>query len=117
MKKYILLLVAAFGLLTVPILETGCAAPSSRVVQVQTLKAVGHSAEATVALSAQLYADGKITTAQAYEIAVFYDKKFQPAYRLAVAAVNANLDSFASPDLIILTQQLANLLASYQSKP
>ena len=66
----------------------GCATPpAQRVVSVQTLKTIGQSAEATVTLSAQLYAAGKITAPQAREVFDFYNGKFQPAFRLAVAAV------------------------------
>lgn len=97
-----------------PVIVTGCAtAPSARVAQVQSLKAVGQSAEAAVSLSAQLYRDGKITGAQARAVMDFYDARFQPAFRLAVAAVNANLDSLASPDLLALASQLSALVAQY----
>lgn len=93
----------------------GCStAPSARVVQVQTLKAVGQSAEAAVALSAQLYNGGTISAAQARQVIDFYNTKFQPAFRLAVSAVNANLDSIASPDVASLASQLAALVASFQ---
>jgi uncharacterized protein YoaH (UPF0181 family) len=118
MKKLICLLIALH--LTVPaiVLSTSChQAPSTRVVQVQTLKAVGQSADAAVALSAQLYRDHRITAAQARVVADFYDAKFQPAFRVAVVAVNANLDSIASPDLMILAAQLSSLVAAYTSTP
>jgi hypothetical protein len=99
-----------FGSVALP----GCATPpSARVVQVQTLKAVGQTAEAAVALSARLYRDGVITPNQALEIRAFYDERFQPAFRLAAAAAQANLDSIASPDLAALAGQLAALVASY----
>ncbi len=101
----------------VPVLQTGCStAPSSRVQQVQTLKAVGQSAEAAVASAAQLYNSKTITAVQAQQVADIYDKKFQPAYRLAVAAVNANLDSVASPDLIALAAQLSALVLTFTQK-
>lgn len=102
----------AAPLMTLP---SGCAAPSARVAQVQTLKAVGQAAEASVQLSAQLYRDGRITPAQARQVADFYDQRFQPAYRLAVAAVNANLDSIASPDVAALASQLSALVSSFQN--
>lgn len=112
MKKLLLILALAVA---TPLVQTGCGtSPSSRVVQVQTLKAVGQSADAAVALSAQLYHDGKITAAQANQVRDLYDLKFQPAYRVAVNAVQANLDSIASPDLLALTQQLSTLVASFQ---
>lgn len=93
----------------------GCAAPSSRVVQVQTLKVVGHTAEAAVAASAQLYASGKITAEQARQVMDIYDKQFQPAYRVAVNAVNANLDSIASPELVTIAAQLSALILTFKS--
>ena len=119
MKKLLPLLLRAAlcaGFVSLPVLETGCGSPSARVVQVQTLKAVGDSAAAAVQLSAQLYAGGKITAAQARAVADFYDLKFQPVYRLAVSAVQANLDSIASPDVASLAAQLAALVASFQPK-
>lgn len=112
MKKFLFLILLAVSL---PLAQTACSSsPSSRVVQVQTLKAVGQSAETAVSLSAQLYAAGKITAAQANQVRDLYDLKFQPAYRVAVSAVQMNLDSIASPDLLTLAQQLTTLVASFQ---
>jgi len=117
MKNRILLIIAlAFGAIAIPVLETSCAAPSERVAQVQTLKAVGHTAEAAVATSAQLYSAGKITPEQARKVMDIYDRQFQPAYRVAVNAVNANLDSIASPELISLAAQLSAIVATF-NKP
>lgn len=116
MKHLNLFFVAALCLGTPVILSTTACqqAPSARVVQVQSLKAVGHTAEAAVATTAQLYAAHQISAAQARDVMDFYDGKFQPAYRIAVNAVNANLDSIASPQLADLAAQLAALVASYQ---
>lgn len=100
--------------LSLPVYTTSCQAPSARVVQVQTLKAVGHTAETAVATSAQLYGAHLITDKQARDVMDLYNQKFQPAYRVAVKAVNANLDSLAAPELIDLAAQLATLVASYQ---
>lgn len=97
----------------VALVVTGCGNPSSRVTQVQTLKAVGHTAESAVALSAQLYRDKRITADQARAVNVLFDTKFQPAFRVAVNAVQMNLDSVASPELIDLAAQLSNLVSSY----
>lgn len=115
--KPIRILLLGLALLAAPaiILTTGCQAPSSRVAQMQTLKAVGQSAEATVALSAQLYRDGRITAVQARQVADLYDLKFQPTFRLAVAAAQANLDSIASPDVLALASQLSNLVIQFQA--
>lgn len=114
MKKYIsLLLVAVLGFL-VSSTFTGCStAPSARVVQVQTLKAVGQSAEAIVSSAAHLYAAGTISADQASKIGAFYDQKFQPAYRVAVQAVNSNLSLSAPDELIALSAQLSALLLQF----
>lgn len=100
--------------LSLPVYQTGCAAPSTRVAQVQTLKAVGHTAEAAVATSAQLYGAHLITDKQARDVINLFNDRFQPAYRVAVNAVNANLESVAAPELTLLAAQLATLVASYQ---
>lgn len=102
------------GFFSLPVTNTGCQAPSTRVVQVQTLKAVGHTAEAAVATSAQLYGSRLITEKQARDVMDLFNLRFQPAYRVAVNAVNANLDSIASDELVTLAGQLATLVASYQ---
>lgn len=97
-------------------LFTSCAnvaPPAQRVVAVQTLKSVGEAAEATVTLSAKLYADNKITSVQARAVFDFYNQKFQPAFRLAVAAVKADVSSAASPDLIALGLKLADLVPQF----
>lgn len=116
MKTYLSLFFAALCAFVAVPAFTGCStAPSQRVVAVQSLKAVGQSADASVALSAQLYRDGRITADQARAVMDFYDTKFQPAYRLAVSAVQADLSSIASPDLAALASQLAGLVASFTS--
>lgn len=116
MKKLLLIICLAVAVpLAGPI---GCSTPpSGRVVQVQTLLAVGHTAEAAVSSSAQLYASGLITAKQARDIADLYNDKFQPAYRVAVNAVNSNLESIASPELAGLAAQLAAIVAQYAAKP
>lgn len=111
MRKLLFLL--SFAFLT-PFSFTACStAPASRVTAGKTLEAVGASAQAAVSLAGQLYKDGKITQAQLQAVADFYDKNFQPPYRLAVAAVSADLSSAASPDLINLASQLAGIVAQY----
>lgn len=115
MKNITRILALALFAFAVPLATTSCqTAPNERVVQAQTLKAVGATAEAVVGLSAQLYRDGKITAAQARDVIAFYDSKFQPAFRIALAAAKSNLDSLASPDLMNLAGQLSALVASYQ---
>jgi hypothetical protein len=114
-NKLLLILCLALAVPLVPVAFTGCAAPSTRVIEVQSLKSVGQSAEATVALSAQLYRDGKITPAQARQVMDFYNLRFQPAFRFAVTAVQANLESIASPAVVDLASQLAALVLSFQT--
>lgn len=112
-RSVITIIAALCAFFTVPSF-VGCSSPpSARVVQVQSLKAVGQSAEAAVTLSANLYGAGQITAVQARQVMDFYNQKFQPAFRVAVSAVNANLDSIASPDLQALANQLSNLVAAF----
>jgi hypothetical protein len=114
MKKLFLPLFLTLSLFLAQGVTTGCStAPSERVNQVTTLKIVGASADASMKLAAQLLKDGKISREQWQKAADFFDFRFQPAYGLAVTAVQANLDSVASPDLVNLSTQLASLIASY----
>lgn len=111
MKKLLILLLVAFA----PLSFVACSTPpSARVQQVQTLKAVGHSAESAVATAGQLYKDGLITAAQLKQVTDFFDLKFLPTYRLAVTAVSANLDMQAPDQIIALSAQLAALVLSFQ---
>lgn len=91
----------------------GCAtAPSSRVAEVKTLQVVGASVDTAMKLAAQLYHDGKMGAAQWDQVAAIHGK-FRPAYNLAVAAVQADLSSPASPDLAALAAQLVALVATF----
>lgn len=117
MKTIILALVL---LVACPLAPTGCkTAPAERVVQVQSLqslqslKSVGQAAEQAVVVSARLYQDGQLTAAQAREVLDFFNQKFQPAFRLAVLAVQSDL-SPASPEVLSLGGQLSALLLSYR---
>lgn len=113
MKKLFLILALAFA---APLLVTSCnTTPQTKNYEVQTLKAVGHTAETAVALGAHLYHDGKITADQARHINELYDQKFQPAFRLAVSAAQSNLGSIASPDLAALAAELSAYVASLQT--
>ncbi len=117
MKRLISILLFISIAIVVPIAHVGCTTPTDkRVVAVQTLKAVGQTAEAAVTTAGQLYTAKTITATQVRQVADLYDNKFQPAYRLAVAAVNSNLDSVASPDLVALAAQLSALVLSFQIK-
>ena len=99
------------------IILPACSSPASRVAQVTTLKVLGASVDETMKVSAGLFHDGRITLTQWARIAAFHDQKFQPAYRLAVAAVQADLSSVASPDLIALAAQLLGLVKTYIPAP
>lgn len=113
--KRLLLIVA---LLATPIVSTSCStAPNSRVVQYQTLKSVGQTAEVAVELSARLLDSGKITPHQARQVLDFYNLKFQPVYRAAAAAVGSDLSRIASPDLLSLAAELTNLVNQLIKKP
>lgn len=101
--------------LVVPAL-TGCSTPpTQRVTAAQTLKATGQIAEGAVTVAAQLFRDGRITAVQARQVMDFYDNRFQPAFRLAVATGQSDLQP-ASPDLVALATQLAALVAEFQRK-
>lgn len=119
MKTVLRILALVAFAATTPIALTSCqTAPSERVVAVQTLLAVGQSAEAAVGISAQLYRDGRISAAKAREVLDFYSLKFQPAYRVAVSAARSDLNSLASPAVLDLAGQLAALVAQlYPEKP
>lgn len=111
MKKLLLILLLA----VTPLIHTSCSAPASaRVQAVQTLKAVGHTAESAVATAAQLYNDGVITEAQLRTVTAFYNTKFQPSFRVAVLAVNANYDLNAPAEVVALAAQLTQLVISLQ---
>lgn len=93
----------------------GCqTAPSARSTEVTTLRVLGASVDTSMKIAAQLLKDGKITWTQWDRIAEFHDKQFQPAFNLAVAAVQADLSTVASPDLLALFGQLSAIIASYQ---
>lgn len=99
------------------LLPVGCqTAPSERVQEVKTLKAVGLAVDGTMRLAAQLYHDGKISADVWRQVALVHDAQFQPAFNLAVKAVQSDLSSVASPDLVGLASQLAAILTPYLTK-
>ncbi len=117
MKKLLLIISLTFAV-PVAVLETGCTTtPSTQNIEVQTLKAVGQSAEGAVALSAQLYQAKTITADQARQVMDFYNLKFIPVFKLAVATAHSDLSSIASPDVLALASQLSALVISFQAKP
>ncbi len=115
MKRLLLILCLACAPLAV--LPSCSSSPSTQNIQVQSLKAIGQAAEAAVKESAYMYQDRRINAVQAYEIKVFYDTRFKPAYRLAVSAVLGDLNSIAAPDVISLFNQLTALVANYKNAP
>lgn len=110
-------MLASFMLALAPLTYSGCStAPTERVQVVNTLKAVGHAAEAAVEMSAKLYQDGRITAEQARQVLDLYNLRFQPAYRVAVAAAQADLSGPASPDLLNLANELTQLVIQLSTK-
>lgn len=91
----------------------GCSTPpSQRVAAVNTLKSIGAAADAAMRVAAGAYHDGRLTAAQWAKIAEAHDR-FQALYNVAVAGVQANLDSIASPDLVSLAAQLADAVRAF----
>lgn len=112
MKNLILVLLLA----ATPLVYQGCSTqPSARVVQVQTLKAVGTAAKTGMDAATQLLKQGSITVSQWQAVATFYNTRWQPAYGVAVASAQSDL-SLASPDLANLLNQFLALVASYSTK-
>ncbi len=111
MKKLFLIVALAFAV-PVAVTTSGCASISStKPAQVTTLKIIGTTAKTSVDAAAVLLREGKITVAQWQRIADVFDHKFQPAFNLAVAAVNSDLSSPASQDILTLAAQLAAVIA------
>jgi hypothetical protein len=114
MKKLITILALAFA---VTVIQTGCGTPvAQRTQAVQTLEIVGQTAKTAIQASATLLAKGQITVAQWNQISTIYDTQFQPAYAIAVQAVNSDLSSVASPDIAALAGQIAALATSFATK-
>lgn len=115
MKRFLLCMLASFMLALAPLTYSGCStAPTERVTAVNTLKAVGHAAEAAVALSAQLYANKVITDEQSRQVLDFYNTRFQPAFRAAVIAAQSDLSRPSESVLTAMASELANLVATFQ---
>ena len=110
--KHLLLAGVLFlGLAFVVTAFTGCATPvSQRVVAGQTLKATGQTAEAVVALSAQLYRDGHLSAERALAILEFYNTRFQPAYRAALIAARSDLQAISPSEVLAILAELQALL-------
>lgn len=90
---------------------TGCTTPvNQRVVAGQTIKAAGQAAEAALTLSAQLYAAGRISPAVARGHLDFFDQRWQPAYRVALAAVASDTGAPAPAQLLALLAQFQAMI-------
>ncbi len=76
---------------------------------------MGLTAETTVAISAQLYESGTITAKQARDIMDFYTYKFQPAFNLAVDAVQGNKTAISPESIIRLGIELSAMLSQAQN--
>ncbi len=105
-----------FAVIT-PALTTGCVnTASSQATKYKTLAAVGAAAQASMDSAAQMVKSGAITVPQFQKVAAFYDTKFQPAFRFAVTAAQADLSGIASPDLTALLLQFTTLVAEVTAK-
>lgn len=114
MKRLLLILSLITCAVAIP---SGCSTPpADRVTTVQTLETIGASAKAGMDTATQFLKSGTITVAQWQAVATFYDQTFQPAYGLAVIAVQADLSSIASPDILSLSVQFLNLVSQLTSK-
>lgn len=114
MKKLILVLALTLAL---PLAPVGCTqAPSQRSATVMTLKIVGTTAKTAMDAATDLLKRGTITVPQWQKVALFYDTRWQPAFKLAVTTAQSDLSSVASPDLIALAAELTNLVAQLTSK-
>ena len=114
--KHLRPLLLALGLLcavAAPVLTfTGCVnTASSQATKYKTLAAVGAAAQVAMDSTTALLKAGKITVPQFQRIAEFYDTRFQPTFRFAVAAAQADLSSTASPDVAALLGQFTTLVA------
>lgn len=99
------------------VLTTGCQTGSTaQAVEVTTLKVLHTSVDAAMATGAQALKDGKITVAQWQTVATFYDQTFQPAFNVAVAGANSNINSVASPDLVAMGAKIGALVAQLLPK-
>jgi ABC-type oligopeptide transport system substrate-binding subunit len=119
MKKLrsVLAAVCLLAVVSAPVLTTGCHnTATSQSTKYKTLAAVGAAAQAAMDSTAALLKAGTITVPQFQRVAEFYDGKFQPAFRFAVVAAQADTSSLASPDLTALLVQFTTLVAEVTSK-
>lgn len=95
---------------------TGCnTPPDARVVEVRTLLVVGEAAKASMDSATLLLKNKVITLDQWRTVADLYDVKFQGAYKVAILTAKSDL-SPASPDLIAIAAEIANLVTQLSKK-
>lgn len=115
LASLLLAVLACAGVLA-PMLCTGCATPvNQRTVAGQTLKTAGQAAEAAVAISARLYADKRMSPTVARAVLDFYNDRWQPAYRLALAAAQSDPAQPAPVQLLALLGELQGIVAAAQN--
>lgn len=113
MKRLFLSLLLLVSLAGLP-LAPGCAtAPSQRVATVQSLKAIAYTVKAAMRTAAQLHNSGRLSAADWERVATVYDRRYLPAFQLAVQAAQSDLSRPASPELAALAAELASLVATY----
>lgn len=115
MKHFLLAICLAFAMpFAGPV---GCQqAPSVKTVEYQSLLTVGTAAKAGMDAATVLLKQGQITVPQWQKVATFFDTKWQPTYAVAVSAARADLSTVASPDVLALATQFAQLVASLTTK-
>lgn len=114
MKQFRFLVIAVALLFAAPLFVTSGCSATNQTVAYRTLGVVGASADSAMKTATSMLKNGTITVAQWQKAADIHDKQFQPAYNLALASVQANLNSIASPELQGLADQLAALILSFQ---
>lgn len=103
--------------LSLPFLSGCSTTPNAQHTEYTTLRVIGASRDAAMQIAAHEYNLHHISPEQWAKIKNLHDNKLQPAYRFAVAAAMANLDTLASPDLVDLANQLAQLIAQFTGIP
>lgn len=98
--------------LPAPFLTTSCMnTTQTQATKYKTLAAVGAAAQAAMDSTTALLKAGKIPVAQFQKVADYFDGKFQPSFRFAVATAKADLSTLASPDITTLLAQFTTLVA------
>jgi uncharacterized lipoprotein YmbA len=107
MKK--LLLIAALSMPFAATTSCGCKTVPAQTQAVQTLKAVGYTGKAVIDGTWELRKQGVITEEKWARIALFYDERFQPAFRAAVRFAKSNVEAPAPIEIVSLLSELQTL--------